>query len=208
MRIPRVRTSAPVLYFPLGSAVHRLPAGLKFTSLAIFLVLSATLAKTPVAATACLIPVLVCYAVARIPLRHALSRLVPVLVILAGLSLLTWWRKDFPAALTAFFVLLAAVSAAILLTMTTKVSDLQHSVETALRPAAALGVPVEKISLALSLTVHFIPLQLHLVSEVLDAQRARGVGFSARALGIPLTVRTLVRGHELGEALQARGAGD
>ena len=208
MRLPRINTAAPVLYIPTGSLIHRLPAGVKLTGLIAFLVLAAIFAKTLVAGAGCVVAAVTAYALARIPWRTALRQLTPILIILLAFGALTWWRSGLGEALVRFLVLWASVSVAILLTMTTKVSDLQRAVERALAPAAAVGLPVDKISLAISLTIHMIPLQLRTISEVVEAQQARGGKFSARALGIPLVIRTLLRGREVGEALQARGVGD
>ena len=208
MRLPRINTAAPVLYIPTGSLIHRLPAGVKLTGLIAFLVLAAIFAKTLVAGAGCVVAAVTAYALARIPWRTALRQLTPILIILLAFGALTWWRSGLGEALVRFLVLWASVSIAILLTMTTKVSDLQRAVERALAPAAAVGLPVDKISLAISLTIHMIPLQLRTINEVVEAQQARGGKFSARALGIPLVIRTLLRGREVGEALQARGVGD
>lgn len=208
VRLPRINTAAPVLYIPTGSLIHRLPAGVKLTGLIAFLVLAAIFAKTLVAGAGCVVAAVTAYALARIPWRTALRQLTPILIILLAFGALTWWRSGLGEALVRFLVLWASVSVAILLTMTTKVSDLQRAVERALAPAAAVGLPVDKISLAISLTIHMIPLQLRTINEVVEAQQARGGKFSARALGIPLVIRTLLRGREVGEALQARGVGD
>ena len=208
VRLPRINTAAPVLYIPTGSLIHRLPAGVKLTGLIAFLVLVAIFAKTLVAGAGCVVAAVVAYALAKIPWRTALRQLTPILIILLAFGALTWWRSGLGEALVRFLVLWASVSVAILLTMTTKVSDLQRAVERALAPAAAVGLPVDKISLAISLTIHMIPLQLRTINEVVEAQQARGGKFSARALGIPLVIRTLLRGREVGEALQARGVGD
>ncbi|WOH95259.1 energy-coupling factor transporter transmembrane protein EcfT [Corynebacterium urealyticum] len=208
VRLPRINTAAPVLYIPTGSVIHRLPAGAKLTGLIAFLVLAAIFAKTLVAGAGCVAAAVVAYALAKIPWRTALRQLTPILIILLAFGALTWWRSGLNEALVRFLVLWASVSVAILLTMTTKVSDLQRAVERALAPAATIGLPVDKISLAISLTIHMIPLQLRTINEVVEAQQARGGKFSARALGIPLVIRTLLRGREVGEALQARGVGD
>ena len=208
MRLPRINTAAPVLYIPTGSLIHRLPAGVKLTGLIAFLVLAAIFAKTLVAGAGCVVAAVTAYALARIPWRTALRQLTPILIILLAFGALTWWRSGLGEALVRFLVLWASVTVAILLNMTTKVSDLQRAVERALAPAAAVGLPVDKISLAISLTIHMIPLQLRTINEVVEAQQARGGKFSARALGIPLVIRTLLRGREVGEALQARGVGD
>jgi biotin transport system permease protein len=65
-----------------------------------------------------------------------------------------------------------------------------------------------RVGLLLNLAIRCVPLVIELASEVRDAQRARGLESSPRALVVPLLVRTLRRADELGEALAARGVGD
>jgi biotin transport system permease protein len=72
-------------------------------------------------------------------------------------------------------------------------------------------VPVDQVSLALTLTMRLIPLQVQAVNEVLDARRARGsrsVGLSLTAFGVPVIVRTILRARAIADALRARGAAD
>jgi biotin transport system permease protein len=80
-----------------------------------------------------------------------------------------------------------------------------------LRPLGRLGVPVEAVSLALTLTIRLIPLQVQMVGEVLDARKARGsraAGLSLTAFGVPVVVRTILRARGISDALRARGAAD
>ena len=83
-----------------------------------------------------------------------------------------------------------------------------HSVEKMLLPFERFGLPVETITLAISLTLRLIPLQLATVNEVLDARKARGAGFSIVAFGTPVIIRSIRRARNIGDALLARGAGD
>ncbi|MFR4188905.1 MAG: CbiQ family ECF transporter T component, partial [Corynebacterium variabile] len=67
------------------------------------------------------------------------------------------------------------------------------------------------ISLALTLTLRLIPLQVQMVGEVLDARKARGsrsAGLSPVAFGVPVIVRTILRAQGVADALRARGAAD
>ena len=81
--------------------------------------------------------------------------------------------------------------------------------ERALQPFAKLGLPVENLSLAMSLTIRLLPLMLGTVNEVLDARKARGsLSTSLLAFGTPVVIRSIRRAQAMGEALQARGVGD
>lgn len=195
-------------FIPVDSPVHRLPAGVKAVGLVLTLLLTALLIRNLVGATFFLVVVLAAFGLARIPWRLAvlnLSTPLPVLLVLGGVM---WRTTGFQEAATRFVVLFAAVSLAILLTLTTRVSDMMDAVERGLLPLARFGFPVEAVTLALSLTMRLIPLQLQLLHEVLDARKARGSGASIVAFGVPIIIRTLLRARALGEALVSRGVGD
>ena len=85
---------------------------------------------------------------------------------------------------------------------------MMEAFERALQPFAKLGLPVENLSLAMSLTIRLLPLMLGTVNEVLDARKARGAGTSLLAFGTPVVIRSIRRAQAMGEALQARGVGD
>jgi biotin transport system permease protein len=105
-------------------------------------------------------------------------------------------------------VILALVLLANLVTLTTRTTDLIDVVVALCRPLRVLCVDPVRVGLLLNLAIRCVPLVIELASEVRDAQRARGLESSPRALVVPLLVRTLRRADELGEALAARGVGD
>lgn len=196
------------VYVPGQSPVHRLPAGGKFLLLLLFILGSALFITTPTGALACLAGVALVYLLARIPAAVALGQVLPVLPVLLVLGAFQWWQRGLDLATTTVVVLLAAVAAAALLTLTTTITELMDSLERGLAPLARFGVPVEQITLAISLTIRLIPVQLATVHEVLAARKARGVGFSVAAFGTPVLVRSIRRARALAEALLARGVGD
>ena len=75
-----------------------------------------------------------------------------------------------------FLNVFAAMMAAFLLTLTSTVDEIMESLEESLQPLKRFGIPVENISLAMSLTIRLIPLMFETVYEVLDARKARGAG--------------------------------
>ena len=105
-------------------------------------------------------------------------------------------------------VIMSSIGMAAVFTLTTTVAEMLEALEKALAPTARFGVPVEAISLALSLTIRLIPLQFATVGEVLDARKARGADFSITAFGAPVMIRSIRRARVIGDALLARGVGD
>lgn len=99
---------------------------------------------------------------------------------------------------------LALVHWALLLTLTSPFSEILATLERALYPFRRV-LPTDRISLAISLTLRFIPELVRLQKEVREAQSARGLERSPLALIVPMLVRTLKEGEIIAEALDARG---
>lgn len=196
------------VYIPGATLVHRLSAGRKFISLLAFILATSILVNTPLVALLCLGAIFVGYVVAQIPLRIAVGQIAPVLPVLLLLGAFQWWQRGGEFAATTVLILLASVAAAALLTLTTTIAELMEAIETGLAPLARCGLPVETITLAISLTIRLIPVQLATAQEVLAARKARGAGFSITAFGTPVLIRSIRRARLLAEALTARGVGD
>lgn len=196
------------VYVASNSPIHRMPALWKFPLLLIFIIGGTILTTTPLVAGALVIFVACLYLIARIPLGLAWNQWWPVLPVLLVLGAFQWWQRGPAFAATTVLVIFSAVMAAMLLTLTTRLEALMEAVEKMLLPFERFGVPVESITLAISLTIRLIPLQLATVGEVLDARKARGAGFSIVAFGTPVLIRSIRRARNIGDALLARGAGD
>ncbi|AZA10676.1 energy-coupling factor transporter transmembrane component T [Corynebacterium gerontici] len=195
------------VYVPGDTAIHRLAAKWKFLILLAFILLTAIWVQSALPALAVLTGVVVLYLLARIPARIAWSQLWPVLPVLLLLGTFQWWQQGIDRALGITGSLLAALMLAALLTLTTKLEAMMDALEQMLRPFSR-WLPVERIVLAVSLTLRLIPLMFGTVFEVLDARKARGAAFSIRALGTPVFVRAIRRAQAIADALLARGAAD
>lgn len=195
-------------YVDADTVIHRLPAALKFVALIAFILVTSLTVHTIPWAGLSLALVLALFPVAQIPFRVAMGQLAPPLYLMIALAAFQWWQKGFEDAAVMFLTVYAAVAAAILLTLTTQVSEMMDSFDRALAPLARFGVPVENITLAMSLTIRLLPLMLSTVLEVLDARKARGATASLTAFGTPVVIRSIRRARAMGEALQARGVGD
>ncbi|MDV3208469.1 MAG: energy-coupling factor transporter transmembrane protein EcfT, partial [Rhodococcus ruber] len=101
-----------------------------------------------------------------------------------------------------------AVALAALVTLTTRVSDMLDAIVTGLRPLRRVGVDPERVGLVLVMTVRAVPMLGAIVAQVTEARKARGLGFSLRALAVPVVVGALLTAEAMGEALVARGLDD
>ncbi|MGO1911678.1 MAG: energy-coupling factor transporter transmembrane component T family protein [Mycobacteriaceae bacterium] len=199
------------VYSPGSSLVHRAWPGVKLLVLSVFIVTSAIGVATWRGGLACVALVALTALVSRVPVRLLARQLSGALPLLVFVALMLWWRIDGNQAATMFLVLLSAIAGAVLLTLTTRVSALMDTFDRLLQPLARFGVPVEQVSLAMTLTIRLIPLQVQAVNEVLDARRARGsrsAAVSLTSFGVPVVVRTILRARAIADALRARGAAD
>jgi biotin transport system permease protein len=143
------------------------------------------------------------FVIARIPPRQVFAAIRPALwvlglIFLAQLVLADWRLASF--VVLRFAVMILAAS---LLTLTTRTSDLVEAIEDALSRFLPQR-SAEAISLALSLCLRFIPRIREIFDEVKNAQRARGLGASWRALVTPTIVRALKSADEIARAIVAR----
>lgn len=196
------------VYVPGATALHRLAPRWKFIILISYIIISSIwLRGFPTALIAFLV-VVALYFWARIPWRVAWGQVWPVLPVLLFLLGFQWWRQDLPTALGIVFSILSSLMLALLVTLTTRLEAMMDALARGLEPLRRFGVPVDLIILAFSLTMRLIPLTFATVYEVLDARKARGLGFSMRALGTPVLVRSIQRARNLSEAMWARGVAD
>jgi len=193
------------VYINADTWLHRLSPGVKFALLVAFILFVTIWPTEPWHSMAAFTFVLALYASAQIPPKVAWNQLVPLIPILGILFGFLWFQNGLAAALTTIIGLTATIAAANLLTLTTTVEALMDALDRALAPLGRAG---ELTSLTIALTIRLIPLMLATANEVLDARKARGSGFSLRAFGTPLVIRSVRRARMIGEALMARGAVD
>ena len=193
------------LYEPGRSPLHRTPAGWKFLALLAFAVVIFLL-HSPAALGVAVAVVAVGYV--GLPLRRcwqAVRLLVPLLVFM---FLMQWWLLGIDSAAVVCLRLLAALGAANLFTLTTRVDDLVSAVERGLQPFRRIGARPERVGLLVGLTLQAVAALSSIAADTREAQRARGASRSLPAFAVPFLVRTLRHADQLGEALAARGVGD
>lgn len=190
------------LYVFGGSPLHRVRPAVKIVAL--FLVCTAVFVFDgwiPVAASGALVAA--GFALAGLRPRHAFASLKPALWILAAIFAVQFYLTDLELAcyVTSRFTVL--ILAAAIVTLTTKTSEFVDGIEAVLRHAPD-WVPKSQIALAISLCIRFIPLVKTVLTEVRQAQRARGLDRNSLALLVPLIVRTLKSADDISQAIYAR----
>lgn len=129
-----------------------------------------------------------------------------------------WFRITLEGLLNAVmiiirFVLIVFMST--ILTLTTTPLEIADGIEALLNPLKRFKVPVQEIALILSIALRFVPTLMQETEKIMNAQRARGVDFSAGnllermkkvvPLLIPLFISSIDRADQLAVAMTARG---
>ena len=192
------------LYVPGDSLVHRVSAG---TKLLILFAASVTLfAVSGIAVHAMeLLVIAGLFRTAGLPWRDTLHQLRPALLFLVPIFVFHVFVTDWMLGLETVLRIVVLLLLAVLVTLTTRLSDMIEVVERAARPLRHVGVNPSKVGMMLSMVIRFIPLMVRQAQEILEAQRARGLDRNAIALLVPLLIKTLKMADDLSDAIDARG---
>jgi biotin transport system permease protein len=196
------------LYVPGTSSLHRAPAGLKLAVLAVLGVAMFATARLELVAAALLLVLIGGLWVAQLPRRSLISQVRPVwiwLLALFGFHLLLTGPL---VGAVAVLRLLTLVIAAAVVTATTRVTELVAVVEWLTTPLEVFGVRPARIGLVMAMTLRFIPLVADRAAHIREAQAARGAERVRLGMIVPLLLHVLRMATTVGEALDARGAGD
>lgn len=185
------------------SPLARVPAGLKFALLfaigiAIYLVSSWPLLLGALALT------VIALAAAKVRPRQLLKTLSGLLILIALVIAITAFTRGYAAAAMYGVRLLTLCLFAFAVTASTRFHQMLAVFETVLAPVRWLGYSSAQMSLGLSMTVRFIPEIRNTYFEVREAQHARGLQGSPRAVLVPLIARTLQSAQEVALAIDSR----
>ena len=191
------------LYQDRASRIHRLPAGLKVLVLvvlgtAVFLIPSWQILLGILAA------VIALYGVARFSPQILWAQIRPLVWLLVVFFAVQLWLNDWQAGLVVVTRLAIVVLFAALVTLTTRVSVMLAALERAMQPLRFVGINPEKVGLAFSLVLRFIPVIASVFDDVREAQKARGLDRNMLALSVPLIIRTLKMADDVADAIEAR----
>ena len=191
------------LYIDGNSVLHRAQAGPKILAMVALGTGVFMVPDWPVVSLV-LASVIALYRLSGFGWRVIIAQIRPMAWLLAIFFAVQLWLNDWQAGLLVISRIAAIVMFASLITLTTKTSDMLASLESALRPLKPLGVNPEKVSLAISMVLRFIPVIATVASEIRDAQRARGLDRSILAMIVPLIIRTLKMADDVADAIEAR----
>ena len=191
------------LYIDGNSVLHRAQAGPKILAMVALGTGVFMVPDWPVVSLV-LASVIALYRLSGFGWRVIIAQIRPMAWLLAIFFAVQLWLNDWQAGLLVITRIAAIVMFASLITLTTKTSDMLGSLERALRPLKPLGVNPEKVSLAISMVLRFIPVIATVASEIRDAQRARGLDRSILAMIVPLIIRTLKMADDVADAIEAR----
>ncbi|MGF1640780.1 MAG: energy-coupling factor transporter transmembrane component T family protein [Rhodospirillales bacterium] len=192
------------LYLHRRTPIHRVPAAVKVLTLfaagiGVFLV------PNPFWLVPALAAVVGLMVLARVPLGETVRQLRPVAVLIVVIFLVHGWFTSWTLGLLVVARFAVLLLLALLVTFTTRVSEMIDVLERGFRPLSVFGVNPEKSSLMLSLALRFIPLLFAKFQEIQEAQRARGLERNVVALLMPLLIKTLKMAGDLTDAIDARG---
>ena len=185
------------------SLIHRLSAGVKlcavfFISILLFMVPQLWLSSIT------LLLVYSGYIIAGFGVLKPLKQLKAIWWLLIALFFIQglttgWLNATIICVRLATLVLLAA-----LVTLTTPFTKMMDCFEKLFSFIRFFGGNPAKISLALSLTLRFIPVFSDLIKEVRDAQKVRGLEGNFFALIMPVLIRSLKIQDDVAAAIEAR----
>lgn len=190
-------------YLDVKSPIHTIRPGIKLAGLAIAAT-AVFFCSNLAILTLALGAVGAAYAVARIPLKTAWKQLRPLCFLLLAIFIFQAIFVQWQAGAILVMRFLIVILLASLVTLTTRLSDIIETIEFALQPFRAIGVNPEKVSLAISLSIRFLPAIMQCFGEVREAQKVRGLERSVAATAVPLIIRTLRMADDIAEALDAR----
>ncbi|MCC9620879.1 energy-coupling factor transporter transmembrane protein EcfT [Thalassospira sp. MA62] len=191
------------LYIAGRSPLHRARAGIKILAMVALGTGVFLIPDWPVVAGV-LVTVIALYRVAGFGPAIVWAQVKPLIWLLVIFFAVQLWLNDWQAGLLVVLRVAAIVLFAALVTLTTKTSAMLSALERAMAPLRPIGVNPEKVSLAISMVLRFIPVIASVASDIRDAQRARGLDRSIFAMVVPLIIRTLKMADDVADAIDAR----
>jgi biotin transport system permease protein len=188
------------------SPLHRWPAGVKLAALAV-LGIALGMTSHPAALAAAFAVTWAAYLplgraeAVRVPQR--LWPLWPFVLVIGGWHLV---RGTPEAGLAITLRMLTMFAAASLMLLTTRFDALLATFTGLMRPLARLGLPVDRIALAMAMAVRFVPVLAARAGDLSWAWRARSPRRPRHRLLTPLALAALDEADHAAEALRARSA--
>lgn len=185
------------------TVLARLPAGPKFAVLfgagiGLYLITWwPLLTGTSAVAAGCLLAT-------REPIRRLLRPVIGLVIIIGAVVIMTGLSSGWQPAVISGLRLITLCLLAYAVTLSTSFAEVLRLFERILAPTAQVGLNPARMSLALSLTVRFIPQLRATYDQIREAQYARGLQHRPVATLVPMIIRTLQSAEQISEAIDAR----
>lgn len=190
---------------PVETPLHRIPAGWKVLALCLFTAVLFTLDTPWMLAAALAVLAGLHLTGGRVFLRSAVTMLWPLWPFIVVVAVWHLWTGAPEAGAIVILRLVAAVAAANLVTMTTRLSDMIAVIEWLAAPLQRFGLSPRVLAVAIALVIRFTPVFFFRAAQLTEAWRAR----SARRVGwryvLPVTLLALDDADHVADALRARG---
>lgn len=138
------------------------------------------------------------------PLRRLLRPMTGLVLIIGAVVIMTGLGTGWQAGMISGLRLATLCLLAYAITLSTRFSQTLQLFERLLAPTARIGLNPARISLALALTVRFIPQFRETYHRIREAQYARGLQNRPLAMLVPLIIRALQSAEQISEAIDAR----
>ncbi|QGN31840.1 energy-coupling factor transporter transmembrane protein EcfT [Microlunatus sp. Gsoil 973] len=140
----------------------------------------------------------------RVPVARLVRPIAGLVIIIGAVVIMTGLTGGWPGARLSGLRLITLCLLAYAISLSTRFAEFLAVVERIVAPTARIGLNPARISLALSLTVRFIPDLRDTYQGIREAQYARGLQHRPVATLVPLIIRTLQSADQIAEAIDAR----
>ena len=216
-------------YFPGQSFIHVLDPRCKIVA-TLLVIVAIFIAQSLMSYAVLTVFILLCFGIARLPLRLIVKSLKPLWVIIAltmaihvfttpgqviwqwSIFHITWEGICRGTLMTGRLIYLIVFSS--LLTYTTSPIVLTDGIEHLLNPFKRIGVPAHELAMMMTIALRFIPTLLEETDRIMKAQTARGANFTSGnllqrgknmiPLLVPLFVSAFRRADDLATAMESR----
>lgn len=216
-------------YFPGQSFIHVLDPRCKIVA-TLLVIVAIFIAQSLMSYAVLTVFILLCFGIARLPLRLIVKSLKPLWVIIAltmaihvfttpgqviwqwSIFHITWEGICQGTLMTGRLIYLIVFSS--LLTYTTSPIVLTDGIEHLLNPFKRIGVPAHELAMMMTIALRFIPTLLEETDRIMKAQTARGANFTSGnllqrgknmiPLLVPLFVSAFRRADDLATAMESR----
>ncbi|WP_321338869.1 energy-coupling factor transporter transmembrane component T [uncultured Cohaesibacter sp.] len=187
------------------SWMHRLPVWLKLLLLCLFTLVLWPLEDWRLLLASCLPVAVLYFSAGRSFAKLGAQRLKPVVYLVAIIFIYQIVTGRIEEGLAICLKIIATVSLANLVTMTSRLDDMMAVIETLAKPFYALGLPPRALGFAMGLVIRFTPLFLQRGIQLNHAWRARSPRRTSPRLLVPLALSAIDDADRVAEALKARG---